>query len=351
MKKDKLFKRYYGRMRLEGLLKSLVWGIAVGFAIGALFAFFTLGFNSFANVFGHERAGLFVFLIALGIWVGVTLISMPLFYLFRFRPDASRTAERIDRTGLEERLVTMKGLEGDDSYIAELQREDAKAKLTTVPPKKVKIKAFMLVPTIIAAALMVVFAASILLANMTIDTPMAWNSYQREPEVVEVAPEDPEFEFFWIEYLVMGGGFIDGDVFQVVFKGENGRQVRATAVPGFAFAQWSFEHREQFRYNPNRQELDVRRNIVHMAEFYPEAEEPGDDSDYNEEPDDPQDDDEPTEHDPDVVIDGGTNHRDIPDTSDFANWLAEALAILAAGGEIPLSLRLMIEAYFAMIAS
>ncbi|MCL2556515.1 MAG: hypothetical protein FWE03_05850 [Firmicutes bacterium] len=345
MKKDQLFKKYYSRLRGEGLIKSLIWGAIAGFALGAAFAFIAIGFNSFASFTNYENSGLMVLWISLGVWGGVTVISMPLFYLLLFKPDANQIAARIDRTGLEERLITMQELKDDDSYLATIQREDAKEKLTTVSPKKIRIKAFMLVPTIIAAVLMAIFATSVVVANVTVESPVAWNSYVTFEEE-QRDPVDPIFIYFTIEYLVMGGGFIEGDVFQVIVEGEHGRQVTATPLAGSLFNEWIFCMDEILSQNPVRREMNVRWNIVLMAEFQPE----GDPSDEpSPPPPDPDPDPDEREFDPDAILNGMDNFRE--DEAAFRQAMAEALAIIAAGGDIPVSLRIMLEAYLALLAA
>jgi len=52
--------------------------------------------------------------------------------------------------------------------------------------------------------------------------------------------------------------------------------------------------------------------------------------------------------DPNLVIDGETNYRE---EEILRAFLAEAMAILAAGGELPMSLRLLLEMYFDAIAA
>src|SRR5690606_3659998 len=59
-------------------------------------------------------------------------------YKFLFYPDIKKTAQRLDKLGLEERMITMLELKEDTSFIAELQREDTKVKVASIPPKKFK---------------------------------------------------------------------------------------------------------------------------------------------------------------------------------------------------------------------
>jgi len=352
MKQNQLFKKYYDRLRFEGLIKSLIWGVIVGFSLGSIFVFMSIAFNGFATVGNYDASWLIIFLIALGIWLVATAVAMPLFYVLRFKPDKDLIAARIDSVGLEERMITMNQFEGDDSFMAGVQRADAKEKLTAVSPKRLKIKAFMLVPTIIASVLMVVFVLSLVFVNVTVDTPLAWESYNRVVQEEREPDPDPEFEYFWIEYLTMGGGYIYGDVFQVVVLGEDGRTVVATAIRGNAFWRWTFEPDEVRRYMATRQERGVTGIIVHLAEFVPDDEGDGDDeSDYEDEEPQPRDpdDDEDEEFNPNVIENGRDDFR--YNEERFREFLAEALATLAAGGDIPVSLRLMIEAYFALLAA
>ena len=127
MNSNKHFSKYYSKLRFEAVIKALVAGLSVGFVanfIAALVTWFT------------PVDGLWI---SLGVLVGVSAIATLLFYFKRFRPNAVSNARRLDRLGLEERLVTMIEYENDESYIAAAQRADAKASLEKVDKKDIRI--------------------------------------------------------------------------------------------------------------------------------------------------------------------------------------------------------------------
>ena len=125
-----LFDKYYSRLAREGMLKALFCGLIVGFAVNFAVAF---------TAWYYGWNGLWW---ALGAWVVVTAATTPLFYIKKFKPSAKEVAERLDRLGLEERMITMTELEQDDSYIAFRQREDAKLQLEAVERKRIKLAEF-----------------------------------------------------------------------------------------------------------------------------------------------------------------------------------------------------------------
>lgn len=67
-------------------------------------------------------------------------ISFPLFYYKKFKYSEIQLAKRIDDLGLEERVITMTELEGNDSFIAKKQREDTIKALKEVNPDNFKIR-------------------------------------------------------------------------------------------------------------------------------------------------------------------------------------------------------------------
>jgi len=276
MKKNELFKKYYKRLRLEGLLKSLIIGLAAGFAAGAAFSIVALVTGMFAVQYRMEyitmSVGLLRALISVGIIFVVLIITVPIVYAIFFKPKSEQVVRRIDALGLEERIVTMMEFEQDQSFMAVAQREDAKAALAKSSPKKMKIAAFMLIPIIVASALAVVFTSTTIATAVNIDTPMGgWTGYSRRPDDPEIEPDpDPLFTYWTIELMAhMGGGYIRGDTFQVIVEGENARRVIAIAFPMFGFVEWSFyfDEGDPRRENPIRQDLDLSYDIVDGALF------------------------------------------------------------------------------------
>ena len=128
MNGKQLFKKHYTRLVLEGILLSAFGGLAIGFA-----ASFVAALVAWILDFG----GIWL---AIGVGGGVALVSGILLYFLKYKPNEVEVARRIDRLGLQERMVTMLELRGEDSYIANLQRENARVSLDKVSASGRKIK-------------------------------------------------------------------------------------------------------------------------------------------------------------------------------------------------------------------
>jgi len=120
------FKKYYQKLIIEAVVKSALLGVAFGLAAGGVFSALALMF-SFNGVWT--------------IWVSVFLgvatagIGSAFLYFNRFKPSFHEAAARVDQTGLEERMITMLELGDSETYIAQKQREDGRAKISGVTPK------------------------------------------------------------------------------------------------------------------------------------------------------------------------------------------------------------------------
>ena len=128
MKNNKFFPEHQKRLNDEAILRSVLCGLAVGFGANFVAALVTwlLPINGIV--------------ICLAVLLGVTAIATLIFYVKCFRPDDTMNARRIDRLGLEERLITMVELEDNDSCIAKAQRADAQAALASVDSKQLKFR-------------------------------------------------------------------------------------------------------------------------------------------------------------------------------------------------------------------
>lgn len=115
------------KLKKENIIKSLLCSLLVSTLI---FIFFQL----------------FVWFFHLNILISVIPpiisfgTSFPLFYYKKFKYSEIQLAKRIDDLGLEERVITMTELEGNDSFIAKKQREDTVEALKEVNPDNFKIR-------------------------------------------------------------------------------------------------------------------------------------------------------------------------------------------------------------------
>ena len=255
MKNSNFFQKHQPKLKAEAILRSTLCGLAIGFGanfISALVTWF-LPFN-----------GLWL---SLGILVVSTLIATPIFYAARFRPDDTKNARRIDRLGLEERLITMIELKNEDSYIAKAQREDAKAALAAIDSKQLKIR-------ISKAIVTAVVICGILGTGMT--TVNALGEYGFMPsgdELLGTFVEEQTTVYVSVTYVVEEGGVIEGDEAQVLVKGTDATTVTAVADDGYMFKCWSDGYTE-----PTRTDLAVEEDVVYTAEFV-EVDEEGEEAD------------------------------------------------------------------------
>ena len=244
MNGKELFKKHYSRLVAEGIIRSVLLGVAIGFAVNFLSAFFAWMFD-----FG-------------GIWFGIgtgavaAIVSGVLFYFLKFKPDERDVARRLDRLGLEERMITMLELRSDDSYIAGLQRENAKVHLERVSSSNKKIK-FKFSKAVIAIAVV----AGVFAASMTTVVGLAENEII-PPGSEIITPDDPLIDLITITYMADEGGEIEGETDQLVLPGGSTTPVVAVADDGWMFVGWDdgFE-------DPERHETDVTVAWVYVAIF------------------------------------------------------------------------------------
>ena len=240
------FKKYLAKLRFEAFLKSLFSGLAVGFIanfIAALVTWFT-PYNE-----------LWISLAALGV---VTVVATAIFYFKTFYPSVMANARRLDKLGLEERLITMVEYENDDSYMASAQREDAKAVLNTVNSKSIKLS--------IARKIWVSLVVCMLLGiGMTTVSVLAVRGVLPGGDdlIESIIPEEPEV-YIALTYDVEEGGYIEGEQDQLVLLGSNGSPVEAIADDGYVFVQWS-----DGSTKPYRTDKELEADIEVFAIFEP----------------------------------------------------------------------------------
>lgn len=322
-----IFKKYRRKLAAEGFLKALLWGAVSGFAVNLIFV-----------------AVLFVTAVDL-VWVSaltcvlIVAATTAALYFKKYRPTARSVAERVDKLGLEERLITMVELENDDSYIAMRQREDAKAALKSFQNKHLKISVLgRNVALAVSVAAVSVFATTYTALSMAGAAP----SFD---EIVE-GTEPPQY--VELSYEAAEGGFVTGNIYQLLAAGEDGSEVMAVADDGYVFDKWS-----DGVATPARTDTEVAVSMQVTAEFL-KIPEPGDempDDDFDMGQMEGEDFEMPGNlgvagkyEDHNQVIDGNTYYRDV-----YEKYYEDALAILESGGVVPEELRQIIEAYFGVI--
>ena len=343
MKDKDIFKKYYSRLAREGILKSALFGIILGCGLSFVVAVISW-------LVARYYAGWFP--IGLGLAIGVGAItgvgSAVLSYYKIFRSTTKKIARRIDRLGLEERLITMAELEKDESYIAVRQREDAQNKLKRVSPRDIR---FSVHRAVLVAACIV---GALGLAMTSVNTLTAVGVIPEPSEIFPV-PRNPE-DFFTVIYEAEGGGHIEGERIQTVYKGEDGTAVIAVADEGYVFVGWDDDYNDVERCAYNIRESKL---IVALFEAFEEPDDPNDEEDDpsaqppdedeaqtpQETPEDP-DDSNPNESEDDrydagnQIIDGKTPYQDV-----FPDYYEEAKKELAENKNLTPEQRAAIEAY------
>ena len=338
-----LFDKYYFRLAREGMLKALFCGLIVGFAVNFAVAF---------TAWYYGWNGLWW---ALGAWVVVTAASTPIFYIKKFKPSAKEVAERLDRLGLEERMITMNEFIGEDSYIMQKQREDAKVTMNKIEPKRIRFK----FPKVILILLPIAF---VLGSGMTTVSGLVEGGIVRPGKEVfeEILPE-PDVDYVTITYVVASGeGIIEGDDIQIIEKGGSTVEIIAVADDGYAFVEWSDGIKD-----PHRYEIGVEEDLILEATFAPigdgegEGEGEGGGEGQTGEGDEPGKSDQPSDEEGEpnngangayeennMIKDGNTYYRDLLESG---GYYEEAMKWLESAENIPDELREFIQTYFEVI--
>ena len=253
--KTQYFENYQSRLKTEAILKSVLCGVGCGFGAAFLsgLIFWLTGFKAFWL--------LFVILAVAGGVSGVLL------YFKRFIPTDVTNARRLDRLGLEERLITMVELEKEDSYMAKIQREDAKAALDALDKTQIKIK----IPRAI-----VIFASCLAVLGIGMTTVNILSSLgllKGGDEIIEGFIEEQTAVYVTLTYEIEEGGIIDGDEEQVIALDDEGfatgEIVTAVADEGYVFKEWSDGVKSPSRFDV------IQDSIVYTAIFSPISDEEG----------------------------------------------------------------------------
>lgn len=230
MNLKQMLKKHYLRLVLEGILKSVLAGLAIGFAANFLTALLGWVF-SFGGIW-----------LAIGIGAAAWAIGGVLMYFLKFKPSIEETAQRMDRLGLEERAITMLELKEDDSYIASVQRENAKRSIARIEGRKIRIR----IPRVIVCLSVI---AAVLGSSMTTVKGLADSG--DIPTFDEIVEDDPYANYIAVTYTVDEGGYIDGETDQLVEPGASTTPVIAVAEDGWVFVGWDDGYTELERYETN----------------------------------------------------------------------------------------------------
>ena len=261
MNAKKHFEKHYAKLKLEAVVHSSVFGLVVGMICGFIAALITW-FTALKPVW-------LCVLISVGSLLLTAAGAGIAAYFIKFRLTAEKSAKRIDGLGLRERMITMLELENDDSLIARIQREDAKARLSKVPTSRIKI----VISTTMIVLLSVFGTLSV--GMTTVSALAAADIIKSGDELVGDTIEELEPEvYFSVTYEAEDGGYIDGEAEQLVVEGGNAEPVTAVAEEGYIFVEW-----DDGLSRPGRQDSKITGDIVLIAIFEPVPDEgEGDDS-------------------------------------------------------------------------
>lgn len=126
MKNKELSDKYCSRFVAEGLIKSALCASTLGFALSLISAIVSLSTGT-----------KLIWLSAL-LFLAADAVGIPLFYYAKFRPKTMQMANRLDRSGLQERVVTMLELADEQTTLAEMQRSDTENSLKPQIPSASK---------------------------------------------------------------------------------------------------------------------------------------------------------------------------------------------------------------------
>lgn len=190
-------------LKKESIIKSVLVGMTIGLSVAFVIAFIAWFFDGFKGLW-----------VSVGVGLGLWAVSAPLLYFFKFIPNDMTVMQRLDRSGLDERMVTMYELRGDNSYMATRQREDAQRAFDAA----VKATGGALVKVKIATA--IICAASVVgCVGVTMTVVTGLCDYGVIPSVNQMMSADWHFgagvnggRVYTVEFVVdkQGTGTIDG---------------------------------------------------------------------------------------------------------------------------------------------
>jgi hypothetical protein len=237
---NEVLKKYRGQLVKEGVIKASIYALLLAFtalAISALI-FWMVDFKA-------------VWVCAI-IFVGVYFITTPIIYFARLRPSDKDIAKRIDKEfGLEERMLTMTELVGDDSYIANVQRQDAISSANKHSAKKIAVVAAAIVSVVGGSVGAIIGTTVAVTAGVGLTTVSILTAYDVIPSGKEllVAAQEEEPKYYTITYKFEGQGELLGETTQTVKEGENASSV--WAVPSqdgyWYFTGWSDGYNAPYR--------------------------------------------------------------------------------------------------------
>lgn len=263
---DGVMKAAKKRLNLEGWIRALLSG-----GIVALLATFAVSMVFWA-------IGASKYWIAFIVLGAVFAAATPIFFFCKYRPDEKTVAKRLDELGLDERVLTMEELKGNESFMAKRQRTDTVRSLGKVKVNLLKIVTS--VPLIILCT-----TAFILGGGMTTVSGLTAAGYVKSGKDIAQDIDDANKPVYEVKYSVESreasqessflggfsikldvhkgvGGEIIGEEEQLVTQGEDATEVTVVEYEGYVFYAWS-----DGVQSPTRTDLNVQGDISITAIF------------------------------------------------------------------------------------
>ncbi len=264
---DEIFKKFYSRLKKEGMLKAALCAVAVSFGVLAVTAFIC-----WMTAFTPVWICPVTFAVSAG-------LSFTLFYFLMFRPDFKTTAARIDALGLDERMITMYEYADSTSLMSELQRTDAAQKAEKVNAKMLKFCVSALIISLAAVG----FAVGI--TFLTVDTLSEVGVIKSGKELFEEMANPPAK--YNLTYKVTGEGTIyvpeskqrdvSKEIEMTVESGGQGQLVRSSPDDGWFLAGWKLNEDNYVMLDDYRCDVNVTESATITA-IYEQLEAPVPDS-------------------------------------------------------------------------
>lgn len=252
---NKTLNNFYARLKKEGIIKAILFALAVSFAVLLV----TAGICWFTDFSGYWLC-IVLFVLSFG-------ATMPLIYHFRFRPTKKYVAKRIDKLGLDERMLTMVEFEDRDSYIYRRQREDAEKTLQKYNSSLIK---FVLSTSLIVCASLFFFFG---VSMTTVYGLSQANILPSGKELVNIITAKPATEYTLVYRLsekqqnfatLYSASSPEGatEITITVKEGENGEVILPVANKGYVFVGWSDGYNGVYRTDK-----DVQGRVIVTAIF------------------------------------------------------------------------------------
>lgn len=213
------------------------------------------------------------------IWIGLIVFAALELSVFTvmfliLKPTEKKFVKRLDSLGLQERVVTMYQYQNDESLMAKIQRNNAIEHINKLNKKLVKLATPVFIVVLFAIAVV---------SGLTTTTVAALASSDYIPsgsktfgQIEEQFKNKTEYE---VSFDVIGEGFIDGDIFQLVYEGEDCTPVMAIPEEGWVFVGWQYTNNKNILQSqkllgwgsedtePYHIESNIKKNLIVYAEF------------------------------------------------------------------------------------